>query len=60
MTNILPGENIKKLFYIFELLPFKNLYIEILHKDISKPNIASSFKHGQLIKKMISRLPGEN
>ena len=40
MMSRLPGENVKKKYFFFELLPFANLGSQII--------IASSFKHGQL------------
>ena len=47
----LPGENLKKLFYFFKLLPFVNLGVGNFNIDIftSKHLIASSFKLCQLI-----------
>ena len=44
VTNRVDPDEGFKSYFIFELLPFVNLYTERFNKDISKHFIASSFK----------------
>ena len=46
----LPGQTLKKLYYIFLSYCFlQNWALEACYQDISKLIIASNFEHGQLL-----------
>ena len=49
MMSRLPDENFKKKF-VFSYCPLQILALETCNQDISDNIIASSFKHGQLVK----------